>query len=866
MDHLALFFANDVCSSENVHSKERSHKAGCSSRLEDASFTKELHEATLVKNNSLPCVSRAQISSVLTQSHSFSGSGNLPLDLPPEPEEGNIEYKLKLIDPTADRLEHLMTQMKWRLNEGGGQAIYRLGVDDSGAVTGLTAQEMLASLRTFYKMAKRLGVDIRLLRERTLSSPDGKSTSFPQRKAIELQAKWKVSINQGIPDMRVAMLGSVDVGKSTLLGILTEGVMDDGRGRARLNIFCHLHEVQSGRTSSLSSEVIGFDTFGRLVNRRRSKGQLNKRTIDEVIRDSNRLITLIDLAGHCKYQRTTLVGLTTYQPSFCFLVVSATTGLSADGLSHARTAAALGLPIAVVLSKVDLVLDAPSTGTQRKMSAASASESHGEEVYSSVIAELRRNVLEELKAIRIFSTTPDGISLKASDCFSESMPVFAVSCVSGYGVNDLLNFLHEVSNPHQNVLEPASLLRTPPSSNNVQSTPSESFVECWVTRVFNNVPGVGNPVLEILVRNGEVNNDQRLWLGPNEEGLFYPVRVVELRYNRHPHHVLFKDQIGSLLAVGESMSDEAENFPTPRRGMVMVNAPPATSSTPHQPSIAVCWSFSISNLVWIAPGTSGACLQPNSTVGIHTANVMQYARVLKSTLTSEQLASTVDHFRGNPDSVILRLDPSHRLHVVFLRQPEFLELGRQVVISRNNVANIVGIVAGFDHAITFFSYADAPQSPPLGCAYTTSSLPDGTTTPWHDVSNSFNEDTSFETLLSQVGIDPEGPRTHFIGEPPPPPELSAQDDSSTLRQARKRRQRTAKKRRKANARLALMDSMSSLQSSICTLDSYNNSSVRGLQESGLVPVDGKIQKEGDQVKANKGGHKRRKKRKRKQKH
>lgn len=101
-----------------------------------------------------------------------------------------------------------MTQMKWRLNEGGGQAIYRLGVDDCGAVTGLTAREMLASLHTFYKMAKRLGVDIRLLRERTLSFPDGKSTSFPQRKAIELQAKWKVSINQGVSSLIYVILFS----------------------------------------------------------------------------------------------------------------------------------------------------------------------------------------------------------------------------------------------------------------------------------------------------------------------------------------------------------------------------------------------------------------------------------------------------------------------------------------------------------------------------------------------------------------------------------------------------------------------------------------------------------------------------------
>ena len=44
--------------------------------------------------------------------------------LPPEPQQGNIEYKLKLVNPTSQRLEHLVTQMKWRLREGqgGGQS------------------------------------------------------------------------------------------------------------------------------------------------------------------------------------------------------------------------------------------------------------------------------------------------------------------------------------------------------------------------------------------------------------------------------------------------------------------------------------------------------------------------------------------------------------------------------------------------------------------------------------------------------------------------------------------------------------------------------------------------------------------------
>lgn len=38
--------------------------------------------------------------------------------LPPECAEGNIEYKLKLINPSQSRFEHLVTQMKWRLREG----------------------------------------------------------------------------------------------------------------------------------------------------------------------------------------------------------------------------------------------------------------------------------------------------------------------------------------------------------------------------------------------------------------------------------------------------------------------------------------------------------------------------------------------------------------------------------------------------------------------------------------------------------------------------------------------------------------------------------------------------------------------------
>ena len=83
----------------------------------------------------------------------------------PEVEEGNVEFKLKLVNPTDSRMEHLVTQMKWRLREGHGEAIYQIGVEDRGAVLGLCQSELDTSLATLNKMAQRLNADITTLRE-----------------------------------------------------------------------------------------------------------------------------------------------------------------------------------------------------------------------------------------------------------------------------------------------------------------------------------------------------------------------------------------------------------------------------------------------------------------------------------------------------------------------------------------------------------------------------------------------------------------------------------------------------------------------------------------------------------------------------
>jgi len=63
-------------------------------------------------------------------------------ELPPECDEGCVEYKWRLgPEHTHRRVERLATQMKFRLTEGSGTAYYLLGVRDSGIAEGLTARE-----------------------------------------------------------------------------------------------------------------------------------------------------------------------------------------------------------------------------------------------------------------------------------------------------------------------------------------------------------------------------------------------------------------------------------------------------------------------------------------------------------------------------------------------------------------------------------------------------------------------------------------------------------------------------------------------------------------------------------------------------
>ena len=79
--------------------------------------------------------------------------------------QGNVEYKLQLLSPTPTRFARLVTQLKWRLLEGGGQAYYELGVADCGMLVGLPRHQLEESLETLEMMAGEIGASVTVVKE-----------------------------------------------------------------------------------------------------------------------------------------------------------------------------------------------------------------------------------------------------------------------------------------------------------------------------------------------------------------------------------------------------------------------------------------------------------------------------------------------------------------------------------------------------------------------------------------------------------------------------------------------------------------------------------------------------------------------------
>ena len=87
----------------------------------------------------------------------------------PENNDGNVEYKRHLTDKTDNRIENLATQMKYRVNEGDGEAIYYIGVEDDGKLSGITKKEFEETDENIKKIAEKNKYTLTLLSSRPVN-------------------------------------------------------------------------------------------------------------------------------------------------------------------------------------------------------------------------------------------------------------------------------------------------------------------------------------------------------------------------------------------------------------------------------------------------------------------------------------------------------------------------------------------------------------------------------------------------------------------------------------------------------------------------------------------------------------------------
>lgn len=127
--------------------------------------------------------------------------------MPEEDESGNVEYKLQILPGSTERLDRLVTQLSWRLTEGGGTCVYELGVRDDGALVGITLQDMRQSLAYLCAMAQHVGATVALQRLMTKTSTITSGTAgFDTLHVVTNaeEAQNLLGLQHGLPDTEYA--------------------------------------------------------------------------------------------------------------------------------------------------------------------------------------------------------------------------------------------------------------------------------------------------------------------------------------------------------------------------------------------------------------------------------------------------------------------------------------------------------------------------------------------------------------------------------------------------------------------------------------------------------------------------------------
>ncbi|KAK5059997.1 hypothetical protein LTR84_009881 [Exophiala bonariae] len=404
-----------------------------------------------------------------------------------------VKLKHWLLDSSPDAsvtLHQLSGLVQSRLDEGHGETLFDLGLEDNGETMAFTRENWNLALARVTEAASSLNAAVRVLLTYNVGGDIEITTKNPKDPFChgKLLIRQTPATAEEVIETRIAVVGNVDAGKSTMLGVLVKGNLDDGRGKARVNLFRHKHEIESGRTSSVGMEIMGFDTHGEVVS---SNVPGRKLTWGEIGTRSAKVISFTDLAGHERYLRTTVFGLLSSAPNYCLLMVAANNGLIGMSKEHLGIALALNVPVMVVITKIDICPP---------------------QILEQTITQLTKILKSPgARKIPIFIKTHEETVMTATQFVSQRIcPIFQVSNVTGECLDLVRTFLNIL--PHHGHYD------------------SQAPFEFHINDTFS-VPFVGT-VVSGVVKSGVIHAGDSVLVGPDSLGQFQTTNIRSIERKR----------------------------------------------------------------------------------------------------------------------------------------------------------------------------------------------------------------------------------------------------------------------------------------------------------------------------------------------
>ena len=289
---------------------------------------------------------------------------------------------------------------------------------------------------------------------------------------LEEDTYYGISFGSHYKNRRFLLADNTVVHNSTLTGVISKNILDNGRGLARSLVLKHPHEKESGRTSAIVQHYLR--------------------------NDSDKVTILVDLAGHEKYLKTTISGVSKCYIDYACVVIAANMGVLRMTKEHIGILVGLEIPFFIILTKIDICPENVRENTIKDIN-----------TIFERFSKIKRMNIKKLPII----ITSDNYNYNCNE-----IPIFPISSVRGDNVDTLKRFIHSLDS-RTNLI-------------NYKDTEASFIIESVYV-----IKGIGYVVSGLLI-SGKIKLNDHLYLGPYY-GKYFKIQIKSIHNN-------FRENINEL--------------------------------------------------------------------------------------------------------------------------------------------------------------------------------------------------------------------------------------------------------------------------------------------------------------------------------